>query len=223
MRTLVMVALCASLAAGNRAAAQEAPAPPNANRSTEPGAGQTNGQSLPVDLKAKNIREETVTMRPDVDEAAGGQRVTVLSDMGDRKFVEQAAKQGMAEVELGKLAAERGSSPEVRQLGQRIADDHDKANAELRQLATEKKFRLPVDMAPEQKRKIEALSKKSGSAFDQEYLKTLVQDHKQDVTAFKREMSNAAANPAVKGWAQRTLPMLQAHEQLAKRHQRALK
>jgi len=56
----------------------------------------------------------------------------------DRKFIMDAARGGLAEVELGKLAAQRASSDAVKQLGQRLADDHSKANDELKDLASKK-------------------------------------------------------------------------------------
>ena len=43
---------------------------------------------------------------------------------GDRKFLEKAAQGGMAEVELGKLAAQKAGSADVKQFGQRMVDDH---------------------------------------------------------------------------------------------------
>src|SRR5438309_2156957 len=48
----------------------------------------------------------------------------------DQTFVMKAAKGGMAEVELGKLAAQKGSSDQVKKFGQRMVDDHGKANDE---------------------------------------------------------------------------------------------
>jgi putative membrane protein len=46
----------------------------------------------------------------------------------DRKFVMDAAHGNMAEVELGKLAVERGTNDAVKQFGQRMVDDHGKAS-----------------------------------------------------------------------------------------------
>jgi len=46
----------------------------------------------------------------------------------DRQFLLHAASSGMAEVQLGQLAAERAASAEVKQFGQRMVDDHTKAN-----------------------------------------------------------------------------------------------
>src|SRR5262245_23951943 len=49
----------------------------------------------------------------------------------DQQFVQKAAAGGRKEVELGRLAQQHGSSDVVKQLGQRIADDHERANREL--------------------------------------------------------------------------------------------
>src|SRR5690606_5900401 len=41
----------------------------------------------------------------------------------DRRFMTEAAQGGMAEVELGRIAAERASNEEVKRFGQRMVDD----------------------------------------------------------------------------------------------------
>ena len=54
---------------------------------------------------------------------------------GDEKFVKEAAQGGMMEVELGRLAADKAASDDVKQFGKRMVDDHSKANDELMTLA----------------------------------------------------------------------------------------
>jgi putative membrane protein len=65
---------------------------------------------------------------------------------GDAKFIKQVASGGKAEVELGRLASERGGSDAVKQFGQRMVNDHGKANEELAQLAQQKGVTLPSDL-----------------------------------------------------------------------------
>src|SRR5438552_3833894 len=63
---------------------------------------------------------------------------------GDKKFVMEALKGGMAEVELGKLASEKASNDAVKQFGQRMADDHAKAGDELKEIAADKGVQPPA-------------------------------------------------------------------------------
>jgi len=64
----------------------------------------------------------------------------------DKKFVRDAAQGGMAEVELGKLATEKASSDDVKKFGQRMVDDHSKANEELKQVANSEGVQLPAKL-----------------------------------------------------------------------------
>jgi putative membrane protein len=133
---------------------------------------------------------------------------------GDRKFIEKAAEGGMAEVQLGQLAASKASSDDVKKFGQKMVDDHSKADDQLKQLATSKGVNLPTDLDHSTKREMDKLSKLSGADFDREYMKTMVSDHKKDVSDFKSEASKAK-DPDVKQFAGSTLPTLQEHLQLA--------
>ena len=50
-------------------------------------------------------------------------------------FLRKAAEGGFAEVKLGQLAAQKGSSDDVKAFGQKMVDDHAKLNNEMAQLA----------------------------------------------------------------------------------------
>ena len=133
----------------------------------------------------------------------------------DEAWVIKIAKGGMAEVELGKLAAEKASTAEVKKFGQRMVDDHSKANEELKTLAQNKKITLPAEIGPEEKALRDRLVKLSGPAFDQAYMKAMLNDHLKDVSEFRTE-SRSGRDPDVKAWAARTLPTLEAHLKMAR-------
>jgi putative membrane protein len=128
----------------------------------------------------------------------------------DKKFIEKAAQGGMAEVELGKLAADKASSDDVKKFGQRMVDDHSKANDQLKQLAESKGVQVPQDLNAKDKATKDRLSKLSGAAFDSAYMKDMVQDHTKDVSEFRRA-STAAKDQDVKSFASQTLPTLEEH------------
>jgi putative membrane protein len=133
---------------------------------------------------------------------------------GDREFIEEAAKGGMAEVELGQLAQQHASSEQVRQFGARMVQDHGKANEELRQLAQEKGVTLPSGPSHMDNHEMSKLSKLTGADFDREYMKNMVKDHQKDVKEFQKQASGAK-DPDVKSFAAKTLPTLQQHLQMA--------
>lgn len=139
----------------------------------------------------------------------------------ERKFIEEAAKGGMAEVQLGKLAAEKAENAQVKQFGQRMVDDHGKANSQLKQLASAKNVSLPQEIDRSHQREYERLQKLSGAQFDREYMKHMVSDHKKDVKEFQKT-AKSAKDPDVKNFAQTTLPTLEEHLRLAQTDEAAV-
>src|SRR4029078_9243273 len=98
----------------------------------------------------------------------------------DRKFLIDAAMGGMLEVELGRMATTQGASDAVKQFGQRMVDDHGKANQEIMSLAKSKEITLPTKLDEKQKKDMTKLSSLSGADFDREYGKMMLRDHRKD-------------------------------------------
>ena len=130
--------------------------------------------------------------------------------MADDTFMKKAAAGGLAEVELGQLATQKASSDQVKQFGQRMVDDHSKANDQLKQIADQEHVKLPTQPSAKAKAIKAQLEKLSGSQFDQAYMKDMVKDHRRDVAEFEKESKNAQ-DPAVKNFAEQTLPTLREH------------
>lgn len=129
---------------------------------------------------------------------------------GDLAFINDAAPGGMAEVEMGRMAAKQAQSSEVKQFGARMVVDHSKAGDELKQLASTKKVTLPAMVNPNHKETIEKLSKLNGADFDREYVTAMVADHEKDVASFENAVK-AGVDADVKAFAAKTLPTLKAH------------
>jgi len=134
----------------------------------------------------------------------------------DTKFAMEAAMGGMAEVEMGRVAAQKGASDEVRQFGQRMVDDHSKANQDLMQVASAKGLSLPTALDAKHQADVQKLSALSGDKFDKEYVGMMIKDHKEDVAAFQKE-SAGGADADIKSFAARTLPVVQDHLQMIQR------
>ena len=120
----------------------------------------------------------------------------------------------MAEVELGRIAVQKATDPQVMQFAQRMVDDHGKANDKLKQVASSKNVTLPTDMPSDAKREEAKLNKLSGAQFNKEYMKNMLADHKKDVSLF-RSTAKSAKNADVKQFASETLPTIEEHLQMA--------
>ena len=134
----------------------------------------------------------------------------------DAGFLKQAAHNGHAEVESGKLAQDKASSAQVKAYAQRMVDDHTKAHAELEQLAASKGVALPKTPDAAQQEKLKALGALSGAEFDRQYVEQMgVAAHEQTIALFQRGASNAR-DPQIKAYAAGLLPSLQHHLEMAR-------
>jgi len=132
----------------------------------------------------------------------------------DKQFAMKAAQGGMAEVELGKLAADKGKSDDVKQFGQHMVDDHSKANDQLKSVAQQKNITLPTDLSAKDKALKNKLSGMSGDQFDKAYMAAMVKDHKTDIAEFQKE-ANSGKDSDIKNFASQTLPTLKDHLKMA--------
>ena len=138
-----------------------------------------------------------------------------MHPMSAQTFAKTAAEGGMAEVDLGNLAVERAKNADVKSFGQRMVDDHSKANDELKSLAAQKNWTLPTSIDAKHRALKTRLSKLHDEAFDREYMREMVKDHDHDVAMFKRYAQHGG-DADLKAWANKTLPTLEEHQSMAK-------
>ena len=170
-------------------------------RSTTPGVGTTQSTG------GTHAGHTTDTSRSAADDGANMPAL--------KSFAMKAADGGMAEVEMGKLAAQKASSDRVKQFGQKMVDDHTKANNDLKQAASQAGIELPADSSEKHKKMEQKLSGLSGAAFDKAYMDMMVKDHVEDVKEFEKA-SKAPGNSPIKMFASSTLPTLKDHLQMAR-------
>ena len=149
------------------------------------------------------------------ENATGDQTAMAGMNSKDRDFLMDAAIGGLMEVELGKVAAQQGTSEAIKQFGQRMVDDHGKANEELMTLASGKGVTLPTALDDKHRQEVTKLSGMSGADFDRAYAKMMLKDHEKDVSEFEKQ-SMKGSDADIKAFASKTLPTLQEHLTMAK-------
>jgi putative membrane protein len=190
---LLAFAICAG-----HAMAQTAPATP------VPGTGSsvTGGQAAPAAQTGAGTRNAE-TRKDD------------RLDRGDRKFVEKAVAGGMFEVQVAQLAANKARDPNVKSFASMLVDHHTAANNELLQLSNMKGIEVAAAPPRGLRKKIEHLGKKSGSAFDKEFIKEVgVKDHEKNIKLFEKA-SKDLKDAQLKAFVDKTLPVLRQHLQAA--------
>jgi len=128
----------------------------------------------------------------------------------DKEFVMAAARGGLLEVELGKLAMQKAANDAVKKFGERMVVDHGKVNGELARLASDKQITVPQGLDEQQQATVKQLTGMSGAEFDQAYMKLMVEEHQRDIALFEQAAANAG-DTDLKSWAARTLPTLREH------------
>ena len=135
--------------------------------------------------------------------------------VADQVFAMMAGEGGLAEVQLGKLAADRAASPEVKQFAQRLVQDHTTANQELMTIAKQKDISVPKDVDDTHEDVVKLFSRLEGAEFDREFLRYQVMHHEKDTAAFALQAKDGQ-DPELKAFSAKQLPILKEHLQQAR-------
>jgi len=125
-------------------------------------------------------------------------------------FVEDASAKGVAEVEAGKLALEKGTAADVKTFADMMVKDHTAANQKLKALADKKNIDVSDDAELLDKAKAMILELRSAKSFDQAYANNQVKAHEATIEIFEDEIKNGE-DAELKAFATETLPKLKAH------------
>lgn len=185
---------------------------PSAIAQMPPGGGQQ--QTSPTQQTRPETQPGSQPGASPMDQAASSnQDPNGPAAMMDKAFVRQALQGGMAEVQLGQLAAQKSSNPDVKQFAQKMVDDHTKLGDAMKQVAQQMGVKPPDSLSSKDKSTIAKLNALNGDEFDKAYIKDMVKDHKQDSKEFKQEASNTS-NSALKDVVSQGGQMIDQHLQM---------
>jgi putative membrane protein len=137
--------------------------------------------------------------------------------MSDQDFVTTAALTDMVEAHLGKLAEGPASSSQaVKDYGRMLVSDHTQDYQALQTLAQQAGFTVPTSIdAEHMKAMLRPLDGLQGKAFDQRYIQDMIKGHTAALALYRKEAQDAT-NPALRSYAQNTIPTLEKHLNAAK-------
>ena len=100
-------------------------------------------------------------------------------------FITKAIEGNLAEVQLGQLAQQKGASDGVRNFGQQLVADHTAANQRATAVAGQMGVTPPSEPSKQHKAIYDRMAKLAGDAFDRQFVKHMVDDHKKDVAEYQ--------------------------------------
>jgi putative membrane protein len=164
---------------------------------------------LSCDNKAKT--EDSKEVAEDKNDA----KMTDNGNEADADFLVAVAEINQEEINLGKLAQEKGSMTDVKELGKMMEKAHTKAYEDLSALALKKSISLPEAKTDDVNEAYKKMSeKKSGKDFDKEYCDMMVDGHKKAIDKFEKA-STDSVDPDIKMMATNMLPDLRKHLEMA--------
>jgi len=135
--------------------------------------------------------------------------MTMRAELAD-DTIGDIARGNMVEISLSQVAVTRSQNEAVRQFAQMMVTDHTAAGNELQTLATSKNITLPTAMDQKHQSAMTKLGGESGSEFDRDYMKQMVNDHEKMLSLLQKEASSGT-DADLKAFAAKTVPTVQSH------------
>lgn len=108
----------------------------------------------------------------------------------DKQFLTNASQGNYDEIQLGKLAEEKGTNPAVKEFGQRMVTDHTKLTEQMKPYAEQWGIAPPTALSADAQKEYDKLQGLSGNDFDKTYIDDMVTDHTKDLNAFTKEVKD---------------------------------
>ncbi|WP_343697763.1 DUF4142 domain-containing protein [Flavobacterium sp.] len=140
---------------------------------------------------------------------------SIDSKEDDSEFLVDQAEINLAEIEIGKLAQQKGTTDDVKKFGKMLVDEHTKSASEVSALAKAKNFTLPTSLTEDGQEEYNELNKKTGLDFDKKFADMMIDGHEKAIDKLQKA-SKDAHDEDVKLWASNNIAGLTAHLEHAK-------
>jgi len=146
---------------------------------------------------------------PGTQDSAGAPGMTGQM-MRDKLFLRTAVEANLLQIKLGQLAAQKGSTQDVKDFGTKMATDHAEINADLGPIADSMGVMVPKKISKEDQATYDKLNALSGTAFDTAYITLMVNDHHQDLRDYRQEFISAT-DPTLKDAVLKSAKVIRDH------------
>lgn len=145
--------------------------------------------------------------------AAGG--ALAQAAPAEQSYVQSAQTINQAELALGQLAQQRGSSDEVKQMARNMVERHSALSAQLADLARERAIATAQHPSTEEERGYDRLAKLTGTSFDEAFKQAVAHAHTRELALHRGELERGG-DAGLRGYAQSRVSALEASMAQAK-------
>jgi putative membrane protein len=143
------------------------------------------------------------------------------SGMNSGKFLAEAMRENLLEVQACNLAIEKATHEEVKIFCQKMIDEHSRIGRLIEELAGKKQIQLPDGLTAKQKAELEKLSQFSGDEFDRRFAGFNVRETEHEIRHYE-DQTQQGTDPEIKAYAERVVKMLSRELERAKKLEQAL-
>ncbi|GAB4023345.1 DUF4142 domain-containing protein [Spirosoma koreense] len=134
----------------------------------------------------------------------------------DQSLMMEVAKGGMMQLEVSKVAVQKATSPEVRQLAQAEVDEQTGLASKLQEIASAKGVTLPSGPDAETQAMVTKLQGMSGASFDQMYVAESGVKNHEKLDKVMSKVESSASDASLKGVGQAAHPLVKTHLKVAR-------
>lgn len=131
-------------------------------------------------------------------------------EAADKLFILNQCLGNEEEIVLSQQVAEKSQNPQVKQIAEKMIQDHSQMSRQLQQVAQQLQMQAPEGLTPMKLEEIEIMTSLPSDQLDQHYVAKMNEMHAKDVACF-RAACKLAQNQQVKQFATQTLPTIQQH------------
>lgn len=126
----------------------------------------------------------------------------------DHRLIEQIARASMAEIAAGNLAVTKAHAPELRQLGERIAEDHGSLLRAASGLAASQGTSIPATPGAAHQPALKRLEALPAGSFDRAFMEHLIKQH-QHTLQLLQQAASQAGDPQLRAHARSAIPHIE--------------
>ena len=130
-------------------------------------------------------------------------------DLSASVFVFHASSEGVAEIELAKLALQKSTKGDIKFYAETVISDYTKLNNDVAEFARQKKLKISTHAELPDKANKFVLKQREGDYFDDAFVDNQIKTHKRSIRLYRRASKSKDADLA--SFASSKLPILEMH------------